>query len=75
MCNDKGAASCQTNGLCGVAGDCALYPAGTQCAAGACADMDTAVMPARTCDGMGKCKDQPKVKCPEDVPCVAGVCS
>jgi len=74
MCNDKGAASCQTNGLCDVAGDCAVYPAGTACAPAGCADMNTAVVPARTCDGAGKCKDQPKMKCPEDAACAGGEC-
>jgi hypothetical protein len=76
MCNDKGAASCQTNGLCDVAGDCAVYPAGTVCGAASCADMDTAAVPARTCDGAGRCQGDPKkMKCPMASVCVAGVCS
>jgi hypothetical protein len=76
MCNDKGAMSCQTNGLCDVAGDCAVYPAGTVCAEANCADMDTAAVPARTCDGAGRCQeDGKKMKCPAPAKCAAGVCS
>jgi hypothetical protein len=75
MCDDKGPASCKTNGLCDVAGDCAVYPAGTPCAPAGCADMDKVVVPARTCDGAGRCQDQPKLDCPEPSLCVAGVCA
>ena len=78
MCNDKGAASCQTNGLCDVAGDCAVYPAGTVCDSGTCESMgmNTSAVPARTCDGAGHCQgDAKKMKCPMASVCVAGVCS
>lgn len=76
MCNDKGASSCQTNGLCGVAGDCAVYPAGTECAPADCADTDKFVVPARTCDGAGRCQDSMmmKMKCPEPSRCAGGIC-
>ena len=75
MCNDKGAASCQTNGLCEVSGKCALYPAGTSCAAATCTDKEDMAIPERTCDGMGHCADVPKVKCAMPSRCVAGICS
>lgn len=75
MCADKGAASCQTNGLCDVGG-CAVYPAGTVCAPAGCAEMDKMMVPERTCDGAGKCQDEPKkMKCPEGSQCTGGACS
>jgi hypothetical protein len=81
-CTDKGAASCQTNGLCGVAGTCAVHPAGTICEPARCVDHDTAVEPARTCNGSGKCdasdsegKGDGKVMCPDPSMCVSGACS
>ena len=54
---DKGAASCQGTGLCDVAGDCAVYPAGTICQIGGCSDNGRDLMPVRLCDGTGKCDD------------------
>jgi hypothetical protein len=76
MCNDKGAASCMTNGLCDVAGDCAVYPTGTICAPASCAEMDMSMVPARACDGMGHCQGaDKKMKCEGGSRCVAGVCS
>jgi hypothetical protein len=75
MCSDKGAESCQTTGLCGVAGDCAVYPAGTSCGIADCADMGNAAVPARVCDGTGKCEGPARIKCPAGTSCVAGVCT
>jgi hypothetical protein len=54
-CTDKGAASCGTTGFCNGSGGCAVYAAGTQCAAPVCVDDTTAAL-ARTCDGAGTCK-------------------
>jgi hypothetical protein len=74
MCMDKGPASCQTNGLCDVAGRCAEYPAGTSCAPAACSNKDEVVQ-ARVCDGAGKCEPEVKVKCQKPSLCDSGVCS
>jgi hypothetical protein len=74
-CEDKGARECKTNGLCGVAGECALYPAGTVCEPPTCTGKGDEVVPARTCDGNEHCLDQPKVKCPDPTVCIGGLCS
>jgi len=74
MCMDKGPASCQTNGLCDVAGRCADYAAGTTCAPAACSSKDEVVQ-ARVCDGAGKCEAEVKVKCAKPSLCTSGVCS
>jgi len=74
MCMDKGPASCQTNGLCDVAGRCADYAAGTSCAPAACSSKDEVVQ-ARVCDGAGKCEAEVKVKCAKPSLCTSGICS
>jgi hypothetical protein len=74
MCMDKGPASCQTNGLCDVAGRCADYAAGTLCAPAGCSNKDEVVQ-ARVCDGAGKCEGEVKVKCAGSGQCVSGLCS
>ena len=74
-CQDKGAASCQATGLCDVAGDCAVYPAGTICQPEDCSDKGDEVVPARMCDGAGRCEGAEKMRCPAGTSCVAGVCS
>ena len=74
MCADKGPASCQTNGLCDVAGRCADYAAGTSCAAAGCSNRDE-VVEARVCDGAGKCEPEVKTKCAKPSLCSSGVCS
>jgi hypothetical protein len=74
MCMDKGPASCQTNGLCDVAGRCAEYAAGTPCAQAECSNTDEVVQ-ARVCDGAGKCEPEVKMKCPKPSQCTSGVCS
>ena len=74
-CQDKGAASCQGTGLCDVAGDCAVYPAGTICQPEGCSDKGNEVVPARMCDGAGRCEGAEKTHCPAGTSCTAGVCS
>lgn len=75
-CQDKGAASCQGTGLCDVAGDCAMYPAGTICQPGGCSDNGRDILPTRVCNGAGKCEEGEKMMhCPEGTSCAAGVCS
>jgi hypothetical protein len=83
-CDDEGAASCGQNGSCNGAGACALYGAGTNCAAASCAG--TTLTPARTCDGQGTCQsasttscapytcgvDACRTTCAVDVDCAAG---
>ncbi len=75
MCGDQGAASCGKTGLCAAGGTCAFYLEGLACAEAGCADDGKTVLPAGTCDGMGKCKVPPKMKCMERATCVAGVCT
>jgi hypothetical protein len=75
VCEDRGAASCQGNGLCDVAGDCAVYPAGTICEPARCSGNGDEAIPARTCNGQGKCEDHEKTKCPRDMTCLEGVCA
>ena len=70
-CEDEGAASCKTTGLCDVSGHCANYPAGTICEVAACKNDDT-LAPLATCDGAGRCQKPPEIKCPST--CAAGVC-
>jgi hypothetical protein len=75
-CSDQGPTSCKTTGLCGVAGDCAVYPAGTACAPAACEGAkDEFMLNARVCDGVGKCEPAVKIRCADDATCVAGVCT
>jgi hypothetical protein len=74
-CDDQGAAHCGTSGLCALDGSCALYPAGTACAVAQCADGDKNAVPARSCDGAGRCESPVKIKCGEGATCVAGVCT
>ncbi|HVY40151.1 MAG TPA: hypothetical protein VHM31_19560 [Polyangia bacterium] len=62
QCTDQGAASCGTTGFCNGSGGCAVYPAGTQCAAPACATTTMANL-ARTCDGGGNCKPPAMQSC------------
>ena len=73
-CADKGAASCQQTGLCDVAGDCAVYPAGTICQVAGCSGNGKDMMPVRMCDGAGKCDDGKPTHCPDGTTCAAGIC-
>jgi hypothetical protein len=47
------ASTCGTNGLCNGAGQCALFPNGTQCAAPGCQGNSNLVTSA--CNGSGQC--------------------
>jgi hypothetical protein len=53
--------TCGWNGLCDGAGACQRYTAGTSCGKGMC-DSE-AVVGARSCDGMGRCRPGPTVIC------------
>jgi len=74
QCNDQGAMSCGTNGLCNGTGACQLYPASTVCAPAACSGTDLA--PARVCDGQGTCVPTVASACPSKFACdpANGVC-
>jgi len=61
-CADQGAASCGTSGVCSGARTCAVYPAGTTCAAAGCTGASTSA-PADTCSGAGTCVDAGTVSC------------
>ncbi len=56
-CQDQGASSCGTTGVCDGKGACTLYAAGTQCSPDACSGNSYAHTYA--CDGAGKCVDTP----------------
>jgi hypothetical protein len=60
-CSASDASTCGFDGTCDGAGACRRYLAGTLCSAGTC-DGD-AVVGARTCDGMGRCRSGPAVIC------------
>jgi len=75
MCGDQGVASCGMTGFCAAGGSCALYPAGTECAPLGCGDDGKSVQPAAACDGAGKCKLPPKMKCMDHMTCSAGACA
>ncbi|WP_170319748.1 hypothetical protein [Polyangium spumosum] len=60
-CEDEGAASCGRNGSCDGIGACALYAAGTECAAQTCVGQTKTL--AKTCDGAGTCVDMGAVDC------------
>lgn len=52
-CDDRGAPSCDTNGLCDGEGSCQRYQPGTQCGDPFCSDDD--LVGAALCDGRGNC--------------------
>ena len=61
ICQDLGATSCVTNGLCDGNGACQNYPAATQCSQETCvAGLHT---PASQCDGSGKCVPSDPISC------------
>jgi hypothetical protein len=62
-CADKGAASCGQTGFCDGNGACALYTAGTQCAAPSCPSGSVTDTLAQTCDGSGTCKPATTQSC------------
>ena len=67
VCQDKGAASCGTNGKCDGTGSCATYAKGTVCASETCASgVYTA---ASTCNTTGQCV------APDSRPCAPFVCN
>lgn len=51
-CSDQGPGSCGTSGACDGNGACAVYPAGTPCAAPTCADATASTF---ACDSAGAC--------------------
>lgn len=52
-CNDKGAASCSTNGKCDGNGACQTYSQGTECGGATCSA--GAYTPPSTCNAAGQC--------------------
>ena len=61
ICQDLGATSCSTNGLCDGNGACQDYPAATPCSQETCvAGLHT---PASQCDGSGKCVPSDPIGC------------
>ncbi|MFT3771992.1 MAG: hypothetical protein QM820_41830 [Minicystis sp.] len=53
VCNDQGATSCGTNGVCDGLGACQKYPSGTVCAGAAC--NSNTLTKQKTCNGSGTC--------------------
>jgi hypothetical protein len=70
-CADQDAVSCGKSGLCDGIGGCALYPAGTACAAPSCSG--NALVATATCDGAGVCVTGPSLLC-TPYACVDGAC-
>jgi hypothetical protein len=70
QCPDDGPASCDRNGTCDGAGQCAIYPAAFTCKPPSC-DADARVTWA--CDGSGTCQGTPN-DCGAFA-CAAGVCA
>lgn len=60
-CADQGPNNCKFDGACDGAGACRSYPAGTQCAKGAC--NGSSVTAAGACDGKGTCAVGPVLTC------------
>lgn len=65
--------TCQQNGFCDGGGACARWPAGTECAPGAC-DGEAQVSPS-TCDGQGTCVAGASESCTEGYKCVGPSCA
>ncbi len=62
QCDDQGAASCGTNGLCDGARGCRVYRPGTVCGASTCRE-DGRYHPEQHCDGSGACSAAPTISC------------
>jgi hypothetical protein len=55
ICEDRGAATCGTNGRCDGAGSCALYPRGAACSSESCDGASDEYLGPSTCNGAGMC--------------------
>jgi hypothetical protein len=62
-CQNKGQATCDTDGLCDGKGACRLYAGGTQCAPPSCPTGSATLVPAKTCDGAGNCQVSASIAC------------
>jgi hypothetical protein len=69
QCPDDGAQSCDRNGVCDGAGQCALYQAGAPCQPAACANNAATTY---VCDGAGACNGT-AVEC-APFACASGAC-
>ncbi|MDC0745680.1 hypothetical protein [Polyangium mundeleinium] len=72
-CAAQPPSSCGLDGQCNGAGDCAMYAAGTPCAAGSC-EGTTQTNPSQ-CDGSGTCAPGTQASCVEGYACVANKCA
>lgn len=72
-CAGQPPATCGQNGQCNGAGACAKYPAGTECAAGAC--NGTSQTSASQCDGMGTCVAGMQSQCVQGYGCDGNKCA
>jgi hypothetical protein len=62
QCADQAATNpCGTSGACDGNGACAIYPAGTNCAAASCTGSN--LTQSRTCDGAGTCRPATTATC------------
>jgi hypothetical protein len=71
-CQDQGAPSCGTTGICDGFGGCEKYAAETQCIAPSCTG--TRLNTPGTCDGSGTCRAQGVHNCSPFL-CTAGACT
>ncbi|WP_284721215.1 hypothetical protein [Polyangium sorediatum] len=72
-CAAQPPSSCGLDGQCNGAGDCAMYAAGTSCAAGSC-EGTTQTSPSQ-CDGSGTCAPGSQTNCVEGYTCIADKCA
>ncbi len=65
MCALQDQSGCGTTGQC-LSGQCAKWPAGTQCKAASCSNGNptTTLTPAAKCDGAGNCATAATMSCP-----------
>jgi hypothetical protein len=70
-CADDGAQSCDHDGTCNGAGQCANYANGAPCGATTCVDNSVT---GQTCDGSGTCRSNSTVPCGAFL-CTGGACT
>jgi hypothetical protein len=71
-CPDLGPQSCDTNGRCDGAGNCAKYPVGTQCGEPFCSGQD--LVGAALCDEQGRCEAPAAAACSKSYTCEDSSC-
>ena len=74
-CAAKDASTCGTTGLCDGFGNCSIFPKDTICKPATCSG-NVLLNTARTCDGLGTCRDPELIECkPYSCDNAAGACN